>query len=261
MRCYTNFYLWNPSTGVSKRIPVSPITIATGYNTNNTFKVLYGFGYNQSSDDYIVVVGSYKSGYAQHEVSNSIKLEIFSLRANKWIQLELGSHLRTYYVDPKVGSFLNGSIHWLVYNYQTKMNVIIAFDTKDMTMSEIALPDDFSSDISHRTYDLLVFRGLIGVWTREMSKIKIWVMQEYTVHSSWTKTLDFLFHPNPNFSPVCFTNGGDIIGPIANARLVKLNDKGLLLEYHSYGDCCFFRSQLAVYTESLLSLPDDIEQA
>jgi len=35
---------------------------------------------------------------------------------------------------PRVGSFLNGSIHWLVYNYETEMDVIIAYDLKEKTM-------------------------------------------------------------------------------------------------------------------------------
>ncbi|AES80338.2 hypothetical protein MtrunA17_Chr7g0249011 [Medicago truncatula] len=137
------------------------------------------------------------------------------------------------------------------------MDVIIAFDLKEATMAEIALPNDCSRGI----YDLLVFHGLISVWNVERSTVKIWVMQEYAVHSSWTTTLDFSFHPPLDFSPICFTNCGDIVGPIAGGGLAKLNDKGQLQEYHSYGDRYFMRSQMAVYIESLLSLPDGTEQA
>jgi len=91
------------------------------------------------------------------------------LRANDWKQVEFGSRFpyrnaNSFGFGLKVGSFLNGSIHWLVYNYQTERNVIIAFDTKEMTMSEIALPDDFSN----RIYDLMVFGGLISVWKVEI---------------------------------------------------------------------------------------------
>jgi len=216
-----------------------------------------------SSDDYIVVLGSYE---ANPKVSCSIHLEIFSLRANEWEEIEFDSDLpyrktARSQSGPSVGSFLNGSIHWLVYNYQTKNDVIIAFDLKEMEMSEIALPDDFDIDFSTNIYDLSVFRGLISVWNVEMSTLKIWVMQEYAVDSSWIKTLDFSFEPAPDFCPVCFTNGGDIVGPVADGGLAKLDDEGDLLQYHTYGGCYFARSQLAVYTESLLSLPDGTEQA
>jgi len=168
------------------------------------------------------------------------------LKANKWKQVEIVSHLRYRNTAgstglPNVGSFLNGFIHWLVYNCQTKRNVIIAFNLKEMTMSEIALPDDFSSG----SYDLLISAGgRISVWKVKESTIKISVMQEYAVHSSWTKILDFSsLHALYFFSPVCYTNCGDIVGPNANAGLVKFNDKGQLLEYHSFGGSYFVRSQ------------------
>jgi len=266
---YRDFYIWNPSTRVHKRIHLSPLTIASHsyFNANNrTFSLLHGLGYDVSTDDYMIVVGSYKYNYTNPSVYSSIDLEIFSLRANEWEQIEFDSDLPYRNIASpqggrRVGSFLNGSIHWLVYNYETKSNVIIAYDLKEMTLSEIALPDDFNSGHSLRIYDLMVFGGLISVWIVKSSKIKIWVMQEYAAHSSWTKTLDFSFYPAPGFSPVCFTNRGDIVGPVADGGLAKLNDKGQLQEYHSYGGRCFMRSEMAVYTESLLSLPDDTGQA
>jgi len=250
--CNPCLYLWNPSTGVNKEILV--------FNSyNNYFKLLFGFGYDLSSDDYIVLLGSYKYNYSN---TNSINLEIFSLKANKWKQVKVVSDFpyrsaKSSEFCFKVRSFLNRSIHWLVYNFVTGKDVIIAFDLKEATMPEIALPNDCSPG----NYDLFVSGGLISVWTVEMSTLKIWVMQEYAMHSSWTKTLDFSFHPALDFSPVCFTNCGDIVGPSDDGGLVKLNDKGQLLEYHSYGDRYVTRSKMAVYTESLFSLPDGTEQA
>jgi len=215
-----------------------------------------------SSDDYMVVLGSIKYNYMRD--TRSIDLEIFSLRANKWKQAASDLPYRKtagYEVGPIVGSFLNGSIHWLVHNYETKSDVIITYDLKETTMSEIALPDDFYSGHSLRICDLMVFGGLISVWNVKRSKIKIWVMQEYKVHSSWSKTLELSFSPTLNFSPICFTSCGDIVGPDAAVGLAKLNDNGQLLEYHSYGEFYFKRSQMTVYTESLLSLPDGTEHA
>jgi len=59
---------------------------------------------------------------------------------------------------------------------------------------------------------------------------------------SWTKTIDFSFYPAPDFSPVCFTNCGDIVGPSDDGGLVKITDKGQLLEHRSHDDCYFVRS-------------------
>jgi hypothetical protein len=109
-------------------------------------------------------------------VSSSIDLEIFSLRGNQWEQIEFDSDLpykntASSNGGPRVGSFLNGSIHWLVYDNKTEMDVIIAFDLKEMTLSEIALPDGFYSDYSTRICDLMVFDRLISVWSMERSRL------------------------------------------------------------------------------------------
>jgi hypothetical protein len=134
---------------------------------------------------------------------------------------------------PKLGSFLNGAIRWLVCNHETWSN-IIAFDVKELRMSEIPLPDDFDvADSSGMQYDVLVLGGLISAWIEfeEMDTVQIWVMQEYALHSSWTKTLVFSIHHIPHylFSPICSTNCGDIVGSDGNSGLVKFNDKGQLL--------------------------------
>jgi len=259
LECYKCLYLWNPSTGVNKQLHLSPITIA---GNDHILKFLYGLAYDLSTDDYLIVFGSYECDDDYEPVSGNIDLEIFSLRANKWKQIKVSSHLPYrirsdfHLLSARVGSFLNGAIHWLVYNYESFKDVIIAFDLKEMKMSEIALPNDFYVAYSPVDYDLLVFGGLISVWKVEMSTIKIWMMQEYAVHSSWTKTFDFSFDPALNFFPVCFTNRGDIVGPDAGSGLAKLNDKGQLQEYYVVKT-----SRMTVYTESLLSLPDDTKQA
>ncbi|XP_058754980.1 F-box/kelch-repeat protein At3g06240-like [Vicia villosa] len=132
----TYIYLLNPSTGLIKQIPDSPIILN---------ELLSGFVYYQPTDDYLIV-----SGFSEYDtpVTSPIKLMIFSLRADKWKPIEVASHLpyRETSVSeftPKCGLFLNGSIHWMVHNYETSKNVIIAFDLKEITISEIALPYDF----------------------------------------------------------------------------------------------------------------------
>jgi hypothetical protein len=90
------------------------------------------------------------------------------------------------------------------------------------------------------------------------NKFVMWVMKDYKLHSSWTKILDIDF-PTLNFFPICFTKSGDIIGTEGEVGLIKYNDKGQRLEY-----CKDFnrldRFKVAVYTESLLSLPGKFEQ-
>ncbi|XP_050915756.1 F-box/kelch-repeat protein At3g06240-like [Lathyrus oleraceus] len=166
---YKDFYLWNPSTGAHKQIPASPGTIAY---CDNVFMLMYGFGYEPSGGDYFVVLGSY-----EYNGSTSIDLEIFSLRDNKWKQI--GGYYLFPYISSgygfKSGLLLNGALHWPVYSPYISNHVIIAFDLKEMTISEIALPDDLSCYYCPEESSLLIFYGVISAWNVEMDKIEIWV--------------------------------------------------------------------------------------
>ncbi|GAU19780.1 hypothetical protein TSUD_182150 [Trifolium subterraneum] len=266
LQCGTGLYLWNPSTGLHKQIPNSPIT--TGEHENGYIHgLLHGLGYNPSTDDYLIVLGSYENDHDLFlpPLSGSIDLEIFSLRANKWKQIEGGPYMVSDgYGHPKLGSFLNGAIHWLVCNHETESHVIIAFDLKELRMLAIPLPDDFGvSDSGVMQFDMLLLGGLISLWNEDMDTVQIWVMQEYVVHSSWTKTLVFSIHhiQHDLFTPIYVTNCGDIVGSDGNSGLVKFNDKGQMLEYRSYRNRLSEPRYIAVYTESLLALPSGTEQA
>ncbi|XP_058739952.1 F-box/kelch-repeat protein At3g23880-like [Vicia villosa] len=254
LHTYSDFYLWNPSTGVHKKIPASKLRL---YNH------LYGFVYDHSTDDYLIVLLSCKA-------APYTNLEIFSLRANKWKQIEVDSHftylITTTYDD--VGLFLNDAIHWVVFNFEIR-EVIIAFDIKERKMSEIALPydDGASNDDGPDNYGLSVLGGLICASIVGKRTVKIYVMQNYAVHSSWTKILEFSVDPVMlhSLSIRFITKSGDMIGTDGRGRLMKFNDKGQLLEHHSCGKGIdterFIRSQMVVYTDSLLSLPCGAEEA
>ncbi|RHN64162.1 putative F-box domain, galactose oxidase/kelch, beta-propeller, F-box associated interaction [Medicago truncatula] len=108
LHCSFTIYLWNPSTGFHKRIPLSP------YGCNSFVNYFYGFGYDHSRDDYLMVSISHYAnlvGIISH-------LEIFSLRDNTWKQME-GTHFpytNVSYGDPqkKQGRSLMGLfISWL----------------------------------------------------------------------------------------------------------------------------------------------------
>jgi F-box interacting protein len=248
----SKFYLWNPSTRVHKQIPLSP----NGSYLGLKLCYLYGFGYDPSTNDYLVVVMSFNTNI--HNFSSS--LEFFSLRDNRWEEIE-GTHFP--YTNSSdysmVGSLFHGVIHWLVFRRDLSMNVIVAFDLIERKLLGMSLPDDV--EYVPTPCDLWVLGEFLSVWTMENDIVEIWVMKEYKVHSSWTKTLVFSIGviPTHYFSPICCTKSGGIIGTDGRAGLVKYDENGQFLEHSSYcsEDC---RSRVAVYTESLLSLPGDNNQ-
>jgi len=244
-------YLWNPSTGANKKIPLSPF----GSNLNATY--YYGFGYDQLTDDYLVVSFSYVLNFDDNHIYS--RLEFFSLRDSTWNELE-GIHLpyMLYPDEHRVGSLFSGAIHWLAFHNDLARDVIIAFDLTERTLLEMSFPDGFGldSEYSH----LWVFGEFLSLSAMDHinSRVEIWVMKEYKVHSSWTKTLNLSIDGIPYFSPICSTKIGDIIGTNDETELLKYNDKGQLLERNSFWDGpCPIGSLVTMYTESLLSLPSD----
>jgi F-box interacting protein len=259
----SDIYLWNPSTGAHKQIPLSPIDSNLD---DKYFCFLYGFGYDRSTNDYLVVSLSCDTSSTLANISSHF--EIFSLRANTWNEIECTGLVKyTHFPfmnasdDPKVGTLFNEAIHWFAFLHDLSMDVIIAFDLMEKKLLEMSLPDNF--DHEPPEYDLWVFGEFLSLWAMDYDNdtVEIWVMKEYRVHSSWTKThvLSIDGISTQYFTPICSTKSGDIIGTDGGNGLVKYDDEGQLLEHHTY--CNDSRgSYVAMYTESLLSLPGDNEQ-
>ncbi|RHN64154.1 putative F-box domain, galactose oxidase/kelch, beta-propeller, F-box associated interaction [Medicago truncatula] len=257
--CASNIYLWNPSTGAQKQIPSPP---------NDYYLNFAGFGYDPSEDDYLVVSVSYDS--IPNSDDKLSHLEIFTLKANVWKETVGTTHwpycskiVSSYY--PMVDSFFNGAIHWLAFRHDIGVYVIVAFRLTERELLLIPLLDDIhdhSNDIHNHSNDrdLWVFRGSLSLWVSGDHKVDIWVMEEYGVHSSWIKTLVLSIDAFPYLYPICCTKSGNIVASNGWIGLVKYNDKGEFLEHNSYDEDAR-GSKMTLYTESLLSLPNDSEQA
>ncbi|MED6107048.1 hypothetical protein PIB30_010494 [Stylosanthes scabra] len=242
--------VWNPLTGSSRRISYSCIVSCNrGRFWLFHYARLYGFGYDESRDDYLVVLAS-QCGDSQP------RLDCFSLRTNSWINFDSAiTNVSLALFDRKpCGFFLNGSIHWLSSSLNEPYRVFI-FDLKERTFSNISLPEQL---VMCRCPHLAVLGGCLAFYSRDYGKRKtdIWVMKEYKVHSSWT-----LYEiPGGYFSPLCLSNDSDII-TLASApgrrpfKFVKYNVRGELLQQYTYSS--YNHTDYSVYTESLLRLPND----
>ncbi|PNY05169.1 F-box protein [Trifolium pratense] len=135
---------------------------------------------------------------------------------------------------------------------------IVAFDLMERKLLEMCLPDEI--DIVPNDCGLWVSGEFLSLWAmRRHHIVDIWVMKEYKVSSSWIKTHVFPINATPYFSPIYSTKNGDIVGIDDGIGLMKYNGKGQLLGQCSYCDDPS-ESQVVIYTESVLSLPGDIEQ-
>lgn len=250
--CHTfDLYLWNPSIGFLKQIPMSPF----GVNLHADY--FYGFGYDHSTDDYLVVL------MFHHVLHNPpLQLVYFSLKGNTWKEVEGPPYRftnRNNEEEPKGGSLYNGAIHWLAYRDDLLTEeVIVAFDLMEKKLSYILLPRD--SDGSPLHCGLWVYGEFLSAYTTNYATntVDIFVMKEYKVDSSWTMThaLPYDVIPNEGFCPLCCTKHGDIVGTDDGGGLVKYDKNGQFLEHHSYTNDDLTR-QMTMYIESLLSLPSN----
>jgi F-box interacting protein len=249
LRSSLGFHLWNPSTGIHKKIPLSP---------NDNYANLFGFGYDQSTDDYLVISIS-KATYC-----HPLYLYFFSLRANTWKQIETEYR---YYNPPEpqgdgVGLLFNGAIHWFGFRKDNDLEetVIVVFDLTERKLSYIHFPHDF--DPAGNDRGLWVFGEFLSIWSvdDDYDTVDIWVMKEYKLHSSWTKTIVLpIVEDHECCVPLCSTKSGDIVRTNSiRTRLDKYDDKGQLLEYRPYCDLPDWDPyQKALYVESLISFCDN----
>ncbi|XP_061356730.1 F-box/kelch-repeat protein At3g23880-like [Gastrolobium bilobum] len=240
--------LWNPSTGARKTISCSP-----GH------KFLYGFGYDPSTDDYLVVIAM--------ESSTKFKthMEFFSLKTNSWNKVK-GINFPYFdngtRVTVRSGFLLNEALHWVVFSKgDFTKDVIIAFDLIKRSLSEILLPPDFPR--KYEIWHFMVIEGCLGL---ACSRGVCWVMKEYKVQLSWTKSIVssnincYIEHiPCGSYYHICFSIRAGIVGSDDRGKLLKLDDKGELLEISRIMQWLHKERPLrcAIYTESLQSFPSD----
>ncbi|XP_057422796.1 F-box/kelch-repeat protein At3g23880-like [Lotus japonicus] len=223
------------STRVRQGIPCYVGYFFTGF--------VYGFGYDHSEDDYLLI-----------EVL-SVKTNVPSFIYGEELEyVELGG-------ESSCGLFLNQSLHWLVMSKATGLHVIIAFDLVERSLSEIPLTPDLAQELATlENYYLKVLGGCLGMCYNgvrdEYEMTGIWVMKEYRVQSSWTRSFVL---PKYDFLPICFTEGGGVFGSDSNERYEKFDDNRELLEDHTYGqenEDIFEYSEMC--RETILTLPSEL---
>ncbi|XP_057425805.1 F-box/kelch-repeat protein At3g23880-like [Lotus japonicus] len=263
------------STRVRQGIPPYVGCFLTGF--------LYGFGYDQSRDDYLLVLlrfGRHEpqpqafehsregllvcmtTGGPEVTTFSRPRVEVLSVKTNvpsfiygeEFEYVELGSASAS-------GLFLNKSLHWLVKSKATGLHVIIAFDLVERSLFEIPLTPDLTQELATlKIYHLRVLGGCLGLCCNgagvDHGMTEIWVMKEYRVQSSWTR---YFVLPEYYFLPICFIEGGGVFGSNNSGRFEKFDDNGELLEDHTYGqenEDVF--GYFDMYKETLLTLPGEL---
>ncbi|TKY65031.1 F-box/kelch-repeat protein [Spatholobus suberectus] len=236
--------LWNPTIGVHRRLPKSNFEY---HDINHDF-LLYGFGYDPSTDDYLIIVIALDA--SEYDETG---IHIFSFKTNSWTRLDIDIPYENLDDTFKAGSLINGALYWLVFPDDEEVPVIIAFDLMQRSLSEIPLSNHLIME-PYQVYSLTVMGGRLGVCcsVQGHASTQIWVMEEK--QPSWTI-------PCYHFFPICITKDGGIFG--SNMRILeKYNHEGTqqksLGVEQELSYCTNLQS--AMYRESLLPLPSVIRE-
>lgn len=242
-----DLFLWNPSIRKFKQLPDCRLRFVNSGNAIPT-SVIYGFGYDESNDDYKVVgVLCIERKHIVHHV----EVEIYSLKSDSWKSKDdISDGVELI----KPCKFVNGKLHWvnnLIGGFHKYRN-IISFGLTDEKWGKVEQPHyggrDFFLKLEVLGSDLSVFCNYMK------SHADVWVMREYGVKESWTKTYTIKY-PDYMFSPfisrtLCMSNRGNVL-LVPGSTLMAHNpeDEPIIYPKVTNSDFCI---AVDIYIESLV---------
>ncbi|KAJ7972888.1 F-box family protein [Quillaja saponaria] len=134
-----NIFIWNPSTGDYKQYPDPRISLNT-----SDFVFNYGFGYDSTTDDYLIVLAVYNTDTTNLSLSIHVKFISLKTKSCGKIQGSINDFV-IMMIMPKAGSFSNGALHWLIFG-QNGQSEILAFDLAEKKIREVPLPDGVNDE-------------------------------------------------------------------------------------------------------------------
>ncbi|KAF3664066.1 hypothetical protein T459_07968 [Capsicum annuum] len=241
--------LWNPSIRKFKKLPDSRLKDkVTGGNQCDIPKgvcVVYGFGYDESSDDYKVV------GCIEDRINlvPQAEVEIYSLKSDSWRSKD---DVPDGVLLSKPCKCVNGKLHWINNNKESN---IISFDLADEKWGKVELPryreGNLFLDLKVLGSDLCVFCNYMEIHA------DVWVMRDYGVKESWTKMYSVKY-PDRFFSPfisrtLCMSNKGEVL-LVPGSTLMVHNPEDEPIRYPKVTNFDFCVA-MNIYIESLVSPP------
>uniref|UniRef100_M1C446 F-Box protein n=1 Tax=Solanum tuberosum TaxID=4113 RepID=M1C446_SOLTU len=218
--------LWNPVINKSKKLP----TFGAKLRNNCSYYLKYGFGYDETRDDYKVVFAELRkpgqgfawgqqwspsagpaqgvgSGRDIYEDSGSYDtvVNIYSLRADSWRTI---NKFQGNFLLNSPGKFVDGNLYWALSADVDAFNMcnITSLDLADETWRRLELPDSYGKG----SYPLAL--GVVGshlsvlcINCLEGTNSDVWIRKDCGVEVSWIKifTVD---HPKDLGEFIFFTS-------------------------------------------------------
>ncbi|XP_076914490.1 F-box/kelch-repeat protein At3g23880-like [Bidens hawaiensis] len=174
--------IFNPTTVEFFILPESDYEMV---NRLLEIDIMYGFGYDASTDDYKVVTISYFR-YNYLVPGDNMFVHIYSLRKNTW-KCGIDSPCDHSQGKNLYDVFVSGFLHWIANKGSDRVPVIVAFSLADEKFSELPSPNcgDHVDIMSKSGCKLVVYGEKLGLLMED----GVWLMNEYGVRESWSKIL------------------------------------------------------------------------
>ncbi|XP_076891823.1 F-box/kelch-repeat protein At3g23880-like [Bidens hawaiensis] len=237
-------FIWNPSTRNSYRLPPS------GCDKMQIGYVVYGFGYQQSTDDYKVVeLSCYETDSIKHETL----FKIYSLKSGNWKKVGVYPHRYSFFGS---GNYCNGVLHWAAMKDFASSSYtwfILSLDLATETFGEVLQPvyDEGDKELALGSLKewLCVLCNYRGIRT------DVWVMKVYGVADSWTKLVSIPCLTDPGrdrlFMPLCISNDdGKFLLKFGWTKLIVYDSKNNSFSEIQNSDRCL---EACTFVESLVS--------
>ncbi|KAI3448906.1 hypothetical protein Pfo_005571 [Paulownia fortunei] len=178
-------HIWNPSTQISQCIYIKrpPDKIKS-----------YWFGRHQ--DEYKLVIGT---------VSHMHLIRPYIGNNSRKSEQEVG---KPFYYYEKVGTFLNGAVHWPVQEWSTLHGpfticyTVLSYDLGRDKFGEISVLELKRKRSDFEGFTLGEIDGCLSAMFIYGLSVELWTMKQYGVKESWTKLMVLHGDPHPNYHPI-----------------------------------------------------------
>ncbi|XP_047323877.1 F-box/kelch-repeat protein At3g23880-like [Impatiens glandulifera] len=242
-------FLWNPSTRKSKRLP------NCGFKKRSRGHNGYGFGYDEASSDYKVIVTKSEL-YGEAPFKTEVK--IYGYRSDSWRRIE--TFPKGHFPMDALGTFVSGSLHWTAsgeidFSYSSNIRKpIVSFDLSKETYTEFSQPR-YGKGASDSKLGVLS-DNLCLLSSIHYKRFDVWVMKEYGKVESWSKlfTIPYLSQLEVFPVPLCISFRKNEVLLVVGSRLVLYNMDNRTIRPINIQDCLqVYLLEAYTYIESLVS--------
>ncbi|KAI9114984.1 hypothetical protein K1719_013997 [Acacia pycnantha] len=181
----SHILVWNPTIRRCKKSP------SLGYEKRAGSYIIYGFGYDQSIDNYKVVsIFCYDSDGRGHYKT---EVMVYTLGADSWRRIQEFPLGIPY---DEMGKFVSGTLNWvaLEISHPHCSLAVISLDLRKESYAELSQPDYGEGMI---TLTLGVLGDCLCILYDYGTRSDVWIMKDFGVKESWTKLFTCQSLENP----------------------------------------------------------------